>query len=177
MRKLVIALLLILVFIPSITLKADEETKEAEETEEVSFKKAVSDFAKSMKAVRKYMREQAEKRKFEESEINLLAEIIYWENWFTDEEKLTARWTGGVVMNRVNSDEFPDSVYDVAYQRGQYSTTKYFYTKELPEECYEMAKDIYYNGVEDMPENVLFQATFKQGKIWKQLNGEIFCYG
>lgn len=182
MNKLRFFLLLIFctILIGNIPVGADEQeevTEEVEETEEVSFKKAVSDFAKSMKAVRKYILAQAEKRKFEESEINLLAEIIYWENWYTDKDKLTARWTGGVVMNRVHSDSFPNTVYDVAYQKGQYSTTKKFYTQELPEECYEMARNVYYNGVEGMPENVLFQATFVQGKVWKRLNGEVFCYG
>ena len=82
-------------------------------------------------------------------------------------------------MNRVKSPKFPNTVKEVLYQKKpiQYSTTGKFFTKEIPEECYEMARDIWENGTPDVPENVLYQATFSQGKIWKQLNGEIFCYG
>ena len=112
-----------------------------------------------------------------ERDISLLAEVIYHENWHTDKEKLTARYTGAVVMNRVNSLEWPDSVEGVLYQKGQYSTTKKFFTVQLPDECYDMARDIYVNGTPDVPEDVVFQATFKQGKIWKAINGEYFCYG
>lgn len=115
-----------------------------------------------------------------EREISLLAEVIYWENWYTDKEKKTARWTGAVVMNRVKSKKFPNTVKEVLYQTKpciQYSTTRYFFTKELPREVYDMAEDIYKNGTPEVPENVLYQATFEQGEIWDELNGEIFCYG
>ena len=116
---------------------------------------------------------------YKRESISLLAEVIYHENWFTDKEKKTAYWTGAVVMNRVKSPKFPNTVKEVLYQKNpiQYSTTGKFFTKEIPEECYEMARDIWENGTPDVPENVLYQATFKQGKIWEQKNGEIFCYG
>jgi len=113
-------------------------------------------------------------------DVNLLAELIYWENWYTDAEKETAYWTGAVVMNRVDSPEFPNTIKEVIYQTKpckQYAVTGKFFTKELPEECYEMARNILLNGTDDVPKNVLYQATFQQGKIWKQKNGEIFCYG
>lgn len=116
---------------------------------------------------------------YKHESINLLAEVAYWENWHTDKEKLTALWTMGVVKNRVESKQFPNTVKEVLYQRGQYATTKYFYTKELPEECYEMAREVWENGVPDMPDNVLFQS--QQPKLgrghWKVLNGEYFAYG
>ena len=121
-----------------------------------------------------------ERRQQELEEIKLLAEVIYWENWYTDKEKKTARWTGAVVMNRVKSKKFPNTVKEVLYQTKpciQYSTTRYFFTKELPREVYDMAEDIYKNGTPEVPGNVLYQATFEQGEIWDELNGEIFCYG
>lgn len=107
----------------------------------------------------------------------LLAEVIYYENWNTDKEKEAAYLTGAVVMNRVHSTEWPDTIKDVLYQRGQYSTTKKFFTKEIPNECLEMAIKILAEGTEDVPKDVVFQATFKQGKIYKVINGEYFCYG
>lgn len=116
---------------------------------------------------------------YTQEDVNLLAEVIYWENWNTDAEKETAYWTGAVVMNRVHSDKFPNTIKEVLYQKNptQYSTTKKFFTKELPKECYEMARNILLYGTDDVPKDVLFQATFPQGKIWKQKNGEIFCFG
>ena len=96
-------------------------------------------------------------------------------------EHLAAYYTGAVVMNRVNSKYWPNTVKDVLYQKNprQYSTTEKFFTKEIPEECYEMARDIYKNGTPDVPYNVVFQATFKQGRgDWiDPINGEHFCYG
>ena len=111
--------------------------------------------------------------------INLLAEAIYWENWHTDKEHLAAYYTGAVVMNRVRSGAWPDTVKGVLYQKGQYSTTKYFYTKEIPPEVYDMARDIYKNGTPEVPENVIFQSmqpNLGRGH-WKTINGEYFAYG
>lgn len=115
--------------------------------------------------------------------INLLAEVIYWENWHTDADKRAAYLTGAVVMNRLHRDDAwlhlngEKTVKGVLYAKGQYSTTKLFFTKELPEECYEMARDIYENGTPDVPKDVIFQATFKQGRLFEKINGEWFCYG
>lgn len=110
---------------------------------------------------------------------NLLANVIYHENWYTDKEKKTARWTGAVVLNRVKSTKFPNTIEEVLYQKHpiQYSTTSSFFTEEIPQECYDMATELLLYGAPEVPDNVLYQATFKQGKIWKELNGEIFCYG
>ena len=110
-------------------------------------------------------------------EVDLLAEVIYWENWHTDKEHLAAYYTGAVVMNRVNSKAWPDTVKGVLYQRGQYSTTKYFYTKEIPPEVYDMAWDIYRNGTPEVPEDVIFQAMRPLGKTWKKVNTDYFCFG
>lgn len=122
----------------------------------------------------KYMEHQKE-------EISLLAEVIYHENWHTDKEHLAAYYTGAVVMNRVKSKVWPNTVKDVLYQKNpiQYSTTSKFFTKEIPPECYEMARDIYKNGTPDVPENVIFQSMQKglgRGH-WKVINGEYFAYG
>ena len=114
---------------------------------------------------------------YTQKEVDLLAEVMYWENWHTDSEHLTAYYTGAVVMNRVKSKNWPDTIEKVLYQRGQYSTTKYFFTKEIPEECYQMARDILLFGTPDVPETVIFQSTFRQGSgKWKVINGEWFCY-
>lgn len=110
-------------------------------------------------------------------EIELLAEVMYHENWHTDPDHLAAYYTGAVVMNRVNAKCWPDTITKVLYQKGQYSTTHKFFTKELPEECYQMAMEVY-RGTPDVPEDVVFQAMFKQGRgVWKVVKTDYFCYG
>ena len=113
----------------------------------------------------------------EHSDVELLAEVMYHENWNTDPDHLAAYYTGAVVMNRVNSDVWPDTIRDVLYQSGQYSTTRKFFTKELPGECLEMAKRIIEEGTPDVPETVVFQSMRKQGSgVWKQVETVYFCY-
>ena len=145
-------------------------------TADIDFQARISEMVKNHRILMDKMVAYVE---FKHESINLLTEVAYWENWHTDKDKLTALWTMGVVMNRVESKQFPNTVKEVLYQRGQYATTKYFYTQELPEECYEMAREVWENGVPDMPKNVLFQSqqpNLGRGH-WKVLNGEYFAYG
>ena len=171
MKALLIATVIFLILLGSTKVQA-----KVDGTADIDFQARISEMTKTHRILMDKMIAYVE---FKHESINLLAEVIYHENWFTDKEKKTAYWTGAVVMNRVKSPKFPNTVKEVLYQKNpiQYSTTGKFFTKEIPEECYEMARDIWENGTPDVPENVLYQATFSQGKIWKQLNGEIFCYG
>lgn len=114
---------------------------------------------------------------YTQEDVNLLAEVMYHENWSTDPEHLAAYYTGAVIMNRVHSDDWPDTIKGVVYQRGQYAVTKKLFTVKLPEECYEMAESILKNGTDDVPETVVFQATFQQGSgTWKKVKTDYFCY-
>lgn len=116
-------------------------------------------------------------KKAKHTDAELLAEVMYHENWHTDKDHLAAYYTGAVVMNRVNSPDWPDTVKDVLYQRGQYSTTGEFFTKEIPAECLLMAKQILKDGTPDVPVKIIYQSTFRQGsKVWKIIEGEYFCY-
>lgn len=169
-----------------------EKTDVTEEQEETNSKKKTetTEGSRPLARLSLYLQKVAEKNanilkillerwQQEQNDIKLLAEVIYHENWHTDKEKLTAYYTGAVVMNRVHSKEWPNTVKEVLYQKGQYSTTKKFYTVELPEECYEMARDIYRNGTPDVPKEVVFQSMNPKlgSKVWKSINGEYFAYG
>ena len=165
-----------------------EETKNKKKTEATEgsrplaglslyLQKAAERNVDVVKILMERWQQELERRKQLQKDINLTAEVIFWENWYTDKNKEAAYDTGAVAWNRVKSPEFPNTLEEVLYQKGQYSTTKYFFTQELPKECYEMAEDIVLNGTPDVPETVLFQATFKQGRVWKVINGEYFCYG
>lgn len=115
--------------------------------------------------------------------ISLLAEVMFHENYVNGEEVMY--YTGAVVMNRVRSKEFPNTVKKVLYQNNprQYSTTDKFFTKDIPESVYHLACKVA-KGTSDVPSGVLYQAMFQQGKIWKAIPSsysdediEYFCYG
>lgn len=111
---------------------------------------------------------------------NLLAEVIYYENYWTGktwEERLRAMLlTGSVVLNRVADPDYPDTIEGVLYEKGQYATTPYFFTKELPDEVYEIADQLLREGP-ICPANVVYQARFHQGSDdYDEIAGEWFCY-
>lgn len=175
MKKLSFMVLLIVLVIAAANskVKADDEDlperlRQKLETKTEKLLKRVDSIAKV--SIREWEAEQ--------EDIKLLAEVIYHENWNTDSEHLAAYYTGAVVMNRVKSSAWPDTIKDVLYQRGQYSTTKKFFTKVLPDEVYDMAKDIIRNGTPDVPEDVIFQSMHALGKgVWKKVKTDYFCYG
>lgn len=171
-RFIIICILMLLLLILAVFLMpaADGQAKEIPD----DFEKRIQSMIREHKIMTDRLIAAWEHQK---ESINLLAEVIYWENWHTDKEHLAAYYTGAVVMNRVRSGAWPDTVKAVLYQKGQYSTTKYFYTKEIPPEVYEMARDIYKNGTPEVPENVIFQAMRPLGKTWKKVNTDYFCYG
>ena len=170
MKRVIIICIMFLILLPVTQTKA--KTKRPEPT----FEETVETMIREHKVMLDRLIAAWEHR---QEEINLLAEVIYWENWHTDKEHLAAYYTGAVVMNRVKSKAWPNTVKDVLYQKNpiQYSTTSKFFTKEIPAECYEMARDIYKNGTPDVPANVIFQAMRPLGKTWKKVNTDYFCYG
>ena len=71
--------------------------------------------------------------------------------------------TGSVVLNRVASDIYPDSVREVVFQSGQYSPTwNGSFEKEPSEDSIAVAEMLLTEGSQ-IPENCLFQAEFPQG--------------
>lgn len=141
-------------------------------------KKAIEKNVDVAKILLERWQQEQERRKQEQEEIRLLAEVIYHENWYTDKERKAAYYTGAVVMNRVKSKNWPNTVKEVVYQKRQYAVVPKLFTEKIPDECYQMAKDIYRNGTPDVPANVVYQATFIQGSgDWiDPINGEHFCY-
>lgn len=115
-------------------------------------------------------------KKIPEEDIELLASLIHAEVGSIDEEAM--RLCGTVVLNRVASDLFPDTLEEVVYQRGQYQCTwNGHIEKGYTDESYEIAKDLLENGTGDVPESVVFQAEFIQGDgIYKKVGRTYFCY-
>lgn len=187
--------LLLVTLIKSCTVTTEAKEKkiepEAEEQEENKSKKKTeaTEGSRPLAGLSLYLQKAAEKNvnilkillerwQQEQDDIKLLAEVIYHENWYTDKERKAAYYTGAVVMNRVKSKNWPNTVKEVVYQKRQYAVVPKLFTEKIPDECYQMAKDIYRNGTPDVPANVVYQATFVQGSgDWiDPINGEHFCY-
>lgn len=89
---------------------------------------------------------------------------------------------GSVVLNRVADERFPDSIYDVVFQSGQYSPTwNGSYWNEPSEDSMEVAKMLLEEGSQ-IPENCIFQADFVQGdgvyESFQTIYGTTYiCYG
>ena len=96
----------------------------------------------------------------------ILAKTIQYEAGKNETELMG--YVGAVVMNRVRSDEFPDTVFDVVMQPRQYSSIygNGDYSMVSPN-AMAVARDVM-DGKIDIPENVVYQAEFYQGSgVWK----------
>lgn len=107
----------------------------------------------------------------------LLARLVYAEAGSESDEHQQA--VASVVLNRMNSDKFPDSIDEVIYQRNplQYACIEDGNIDKIPDE--RAIKNAYYiwdNG-SILPDNVLYQAEFKQGSgVYKKIGNTYFCY-
>lgn len=81
-----------------------------------------------------------------------LAHLIY--NEAGSQGRQTMLYVGSVVLNRVRSDRFPNTICGVIHQKGQYSTAHDARTPS--EESYEIAEELLLNG-SVLPSKVLFQ--------------------
>lgn len=113
-----------------------------------------------------------------DEELDMLAHLINAEcgaEWCQDE---MLYYTGSVVLNRIKSKDFPDTMKEVIFQKGQYSCTWNGSYKNLKptKRCVNIAKRLLtYGSV--LPENVVFQANFKQGLgVYAQVQNMYFCY-
>jgi len=117
-------------------------------------------------------------------DLYLLSKIIYAEAgsyWLSDEWKMSV---GEVVLNRVASPEFPNTIRDVIYQKGQYygSNSAWFGTTRPDARCVDAARRLLEGERIICDPSVVFQANFKQGGgthtalYDKQLGWTYFCY-
>ena len=95
-----------------------------------------------------------------DKDLYLLAQVIYAEagsDWISDNVQLMV---GNVVMNRVMSDKFPDTIYDVVHAPNQYQFIKHGITVKPSKRALDNARKIL-NGVKVMPKNVYYQSEYK----------------
>ena len=129
--------------------------------------------------------ETAPPYEYTEKELEYLALVIYQEaggDLYSDETRLMV---GTVVMNRVADKRFPDTIFDVILQRGQYG--RLFWTgptwpsrawdpleAHAVERAYTIAERIL-NGERALPKDVVYQSEYIQGEIVVHQGGFFFC--
>ena len=109
-------------------------------------------------------------------DLELLAHLIDAEVGEDGEEAMY--YAGSVVLNRIKNHNYPDDLYSVIYQKGQYEVTWNggLYKEEPSDIAYEVAADLLEEG-SILPEGVVYQAEFKQGSGVFEIIGETyFCY-
>ena len=113
---------------------------------------------------------------YDPDDLELLAQVLEHENYSNGEYSMYL--TGAVVINRRNSPRWPNTIREVIYQNNprQYSTTDKFWTRPVHQECYRIASWLLIFGCPDVPPNVVYQATFKQGSGVYKHEGDYFCY-
>lgn len=108
--------------------------------------------------------------------LDLLAHLIYSEVGSDGEESM---WlAGSVVINRINNSEYPDDLWSVVYQKGQYEVTWNggLYKEEPNDIAYEVAAELLNSG-SITPSEVIFQAEFTQGSgVYDKIGNTYYCY-
>ena len=111
-------------------------------------------------------------------ELYMLSHLIYAEvgsELCSDTERYYA---GSVVLNRIKSHWFKETtMHDVIFANGQYACTWLgTYYNQPTQNCIDIAYDLLANG-SVLPENVVFQAEFKQGDgVYAHIGKTYFCY-
>lgn len=157
---------------------------EKEEANEIQFIQEirVADF-KEIKPENQQEIIEEPKQYYSRSDLDLLARLIHAESgseWMSDELQMSV---GNVILNRVTDERFPDSIEKVIYQKGQYYCVKNGAINVPPTEReINNAKQLL-EGKTVLPENVVWQSEFKQGKgIYKTYYDDVlgtttyFCY-
>ena len=114
-------------------------------------------------------------------DLYLLSKVICYEagsDWLTDEFRICV---GEVIMNRVASPEYPDSIHDVIYQKGQYAcvNSARFAGLVPTKECIDAALRLLC-GERRMVPSVVFQSNDLQGEPFtmytdRRLGTTYFC--
>jgi len=111
-----------------------------------------------------------------EHDIDLLARLIYAEagsNWCSNKMQY---YVGSVVLNRVASPYFPNTIEEVIFSPGQYTCAR---SGSLPskfdDRTRHCAEYLIANG-SMLPVNVVFQAQGKQGdSVYEKVQNMYFC--
>lgn len=132
----------------------------------------------------KYIEKYHDGLKYSYEELWLLSKIIEAEagmNWLDEYIRMCV---GEVVLNRVESPEFPNTIYEVIYEEGQYHHVKYDMFNDVTptEKSIKVAQRLLNGDRLINNKSVVFQANFPQGSgvhesIYDELLGYTYlCY-
>lgn len=108
-------------------------------------------------------------------EQQLMAKIIWLEA--RGESKKGQQAVAEIILNRLVSGKFGDSIHDVIYGEGQFRTTPFLKDADAWQAQYDAIDDAL-SGPNILPMNVYYFATYPEnGRIWGKIGGHIFCYG
>lgn len=111
---------------------------------------------------------------YTEENLLLLAQLLEAENGSGKDE--TIYLTGVVVLKRVKSKDYPNTIKEVITQKGQYSTASKLMNVTPSDRCLEIAEELLIYGVDEYPDSLVYQSMFPQGrKTYKIIDGEYFC--
>lgn len=107
-------------------------------------------------------------------QMQLIAKVVWVES--RGESKEGQQAVAEVVLNRLVSDKFPNTLKDVIYAQNQFRSAKFLDKAEPYQMQYEAIERALY-GPYVLPEDVYyFATTAKTSKVWGKIGGHIFCY-
>lgn len=124
--------------------------------------------------------EIAPKKKYTQDDLKRLARLIYFEDSQCTE---SMKWCGSVVLNRVASPRYANSIKGVIHEKGQFSVKGYYMTRKVDKtlyaKCESVAKFLLENG-SVIPKEVVGMShygTFKKyhKKLYKRF-GKVYYY-
>ena len=123
---------------------------------------------------------------YTETDLELLTIAIYVEAGSDSCSDETRIMVGNVIQNRVASEDFPDTMYEVLVQKGQFNTfywdgitwpDRATYETGAVERAYECARRVL-SGEKLLPDDVVWMAEFPQGnETVVYQDGIYFCRG
>ena len=140
---------------------SEKESNEiSEETSEETSKKIDAQYSE-LKNSRYF--HFGEKMNVSEKEVDLLARVIMCESSICN--LMEKYYVGNVLLNRVLSHDFPDSISEVVYQGAeegepQYASVGVLFNDTPPEEYYSIARNLLYDGVRVLDDDIVFQTGF-----------------
>lgn len=136
----------------------EEDLIKAKEEERVAVE------AKTTKSAKAEVVRVGEIKSSQQEELWYLAKGIHGEASICDRDEKYR--VGTVIMNRVERSDYPNTVKGVI-SSGQYSCYQdaRWYSEEPSQEEWEIAKDIYENGVRVFESNVVYQSAHAYGEI------------
>lgn len=112
-----------------------------------------------------------------ENERETLARLVYLEAGGGGQSYLGQKAVVEVVLNRVLSDEFPNTIDDVIYQKNQFSPAKYIETTTPTQIQYDVVDKVLSEIYPVLNTNVLFFSTKQYNDLlYEKIGDHYFCY-